>query len=284
MAVTTAVMKKTAAALLILVAAPGCFWFTTKDEGDKLRKQVDNLNKRTGATEATLGDKLKKLDESLDKATKFLSTSSANIGTEVEKLADQTAQLAAVNESLRHDIDALREEMGKQRADYEARMGTYAERMEALEKTVAALQAKATAPPPAADKDAMWSDAQKKLAAGQYGDARKDLRAFIQKFAQDAKADDAQFAIGESFYKEKDYEKAIAEYQRVIDGYPNGDMVDDAFLQAGLAALEMKWCVDAGAYLGELVRRYPQSAHVKTAKDKLAHIKKNAKNKNVCQT
>jgi TolA-binding protein len=82
--------------------------------------------------------------------------------------------------------------------------------MEALEKNVAALQAKATAPHPVADKDAMWSEAQKKLTAGQYGDARKDLRAFIQKFAQDAKADDAQFAIGESFFKEKDYAAAIA--------------------------------------------------------------------------
>jgi len=278
-----AVTARLGVALALLCAAPGCFWFTTKNEGAKLRKEVDNLKVRTTAQEASLGDKLKQLDTSLEKATKFLSTSSANIGTEVEKLADQVAQLSAVNESLRHDIDALREEMSKQRADYEARMGTYAERMEALEKAVAGLQTKAT-PPPTADKDAIWADAQKKLAAAQYGEARKDLRTFIQKFGQDAKADDAQFAIGDTFYKEKDYEKAIAEYQRVIDSYPNGDMVDDAFLQAGLAALDMKWCVDAGAYLGELVRRYPQSSLLKTAKEKLAHIKKNAKNKNVCQT
>jgi tol-pal system protein YbgF len=269
-----------ARAAVLLVFLPGCFWFTTKHEGDVLRRDVGDLKDRVGSQERVMGDKVKQLDDSLDKATRLLSRNSADLGTEVEQTADAVATLQAKNETMQREIDALREEIEKQRSAYEARLGTYAERMELLEKQLAAKQAT----PSPADKDALWSDAQKKLASAQYVDARKDLRAFVQKFGQDAKADDAQYLIGEAFRKEQEYEKAIAEFQRVIDSYPNGDMVDDAFLAAGLSALEMKWCVDAGAYLGELMRRYPQSPLVKQAKDRLTHIKKNAKNKNVCQT
>lgn len=274
-------MAMTRLVALVLVFTPGCFWFTTKHEGETLRRDVKNLKTTVDAQQASLGDKLKQLDESVEKATKLLSRNSADIGTEVEKMADEVATLKAQNESLRQELEAVRQEVLKQREQYEQRLGTYAERMEAVEKWVAARQEAVAA---AGDKEKIWSDAQKRMSESKWADARNGLRSFVQKFPQDARADDAQFMIGKTFQEEKDYEKAIAEYQRVIDSYPNGDMVDDAFLQAGLAALDMKWCVDAGAYLGELVRRYPSSPLVKQAKDKLAHIKKNAKNKNICQT
>jgi TolA-binding protein len=269
------------APLALLLLTPGCFWFTTKHEGDTLRRDVKELKTTVDAQQAALGGKMKQLDESVEKATKLLSRNSADIGTEVEKALDAIATLTAQNESLRQELEGVRQEVLKQREQYEQRLGTYAERMEAVEKYVAArMEAQAAA----GDKDKIWSDAQKKMADKSWADARTQLRSFIQKFPQDARADDAQFMVGKTFQEEKDHEKAIAEYQRVIDSYPNGDMVDDAFLQAGLAALDMKWCVDAGAYLGELARRYPSSPLVKQAKDKLAHIKKNAKNKTICQT
>jgi len=64
----------------------------------------------------------------------------------------------------------------------------------------------------------------------------------------------------------------------------SGDMVDDAFLAAGNAALSMKWCVDASAYLGELVRRFPDSPLAKDAKERLDYAKKNGRNKKICQS
>ena len=135
-----------------------------------------------------------------------------------------------------------------------------------------------------ADKDALFADASQKLQAENFADARKVFFEFQKKFAADARADNALFLIGESYAKEKNHEKAIAGYQRLIDQYPDGDMADDAFFAAGKAAEAMKWCTDARAYYGVLVRRFPKSNFVKEAQEKLRLLKKDAKNKNVCQS
>jgi tol-pal system protein YbgF len=148
-------------------------------------------------------------------------------------------------------------------------------RLDAIEK-----KSVGTAP---ADKDGLWTSAQQKLQERQYEPARKELRLYVQRFPQDARADDAQFAIGDSFVKEKQYENAIREFQRVIDGYPQSELADDAFYAAGNAAADMKWCTDARAYLGALQQRYPKSPLNKDAKKKLDYLKKQAKNKSVCQ-
>lgn len=271
-------------ALALLLAAPGCFWLTTKGEGSALRKDVTDLKGRVSKQEESVDTKVKQLDDSLEKATALLKRNSADVGAEVEALSKEMAALTGSIEGFRRDIEELRAQVAaltatnaQIRADYEQRLAAAEARVEALEKGAKVVT------PTAPDKDTLYANATTKLQAGQLTDARKDFRDYVKKYPQDAKADDAQYWVAESFYREKQYEKAIAEFQKVIDAYPDADMADDAFLQAGTAAADMKWCVDANAYFGELVRRYPKSTLVKTAKQKLEHLKKNAKNKDVCQ-
>ena len=145
-----------------------------------------------------------------------------------------------------------------------------------------AIEKKNVGPQVPADKEGLWASAQQKLQAGQYEPARRELRMYVQRFPQDARADDAQYAVGDSYLKEKQYENAIREFQRVIDTYATSDLADDAFYAAGGAAESMKWCTDARAYLGALVQRHPKSPLVKDAKKKLDRLKKEAKNKAVC--
>ena len=125
--------------------------------------------------------------------------------------------------------------------------------------------------------------AYQKLQAGQYADARRLFRTYVQTFPQDDKADNAQYFVGESFYKEKDYDHAIAEFQKVIDTWPKGDMAENAYMGAGSAALEEMECRVAKVYLTELLKHFPQSQFAKTAKAKLETIAKKAKDPKVCK-
>jgi TolA-binding protein len=297
---------RVASAALVLALAPGCFWFTTKDEGNRLRKDVSAIDERLAKKEADLDARVKQLDESLDKATKLLARNSADLGAEVEKLGQEQAklngQLADQRreiDSLRAEVAALKDENAKLRADYEARLAAAEQRIASLDGGKPATGGTGTGTGTGGtgtggtggtggdkpvDKDALLARADASLKAGQLTDARKDYLAFLKKYPQDAKADDAQYALGEIHYREKAYEKAIGEFQKVIDGYASGDMVDDALFRAGEAALEMKWCVDARAYFGVLVQKYPKSSLLKSAKAKLEYIKKNAKKKDVCAT
>jgi TolA-binding protein len=305
MGVAAQLGRRVVPGLLALALAPGCFWVTTKDEGNLLRKDVTSLQERMAKQEESVDERVKKLDESLDKATKLLTRNSADVGTDVEKLGKDQSQLNGQVqdmqrqvESMRAEVDALKQENAKLRSDYEARLAAAEQRLASFD---GAPTGKPGGTPPGGgekppggsvtspggsvlDKDALFARAKKSLDDGQLTDARRDYTDFLKRFGKDSKADDAQYALGEIFYREKAYEKAIGEFQKVIDGFADGDQADRALFRAGEASIEMKWCVDARAYFGVLVQKYPKSALVKNAKAKLDFIKKNAKKKDVCST
>jgi tol-pal system protein YbgF len=264
-----------------LLALSGCFWVTTKHDGEVMQQQIKNLDGRLATQEQTLGGRVKQLDDSIDKATKMLARSGADLGSRVDGFSDELAQFAGRLEMLQRSIDAARTELAQVKQDQQS----LATRMDSIERQLGITPGQPTSQPVVTvDKKVLFDGAYQKLQGGKFEDARKEFRLYVQAFPQDDKADDAAFYVGETFFRQKDYEKAIAEYQRVIDTWPKGDMADDAFLQAGLAAIEKGWCVDAGAYLGELIHKFPQSPLVKTAKSKLDYIKKNAKNAKVCKS
>ena len=88
-----------------------------------------------------------------------------------------------------------------------------------------------------------------------------------------ANADNAQFWIGETFFREKSYEKSILEYQKVIEKYPKGNKVPAALLEQGHAFLALGDKVNSRLIFEELVRKFPQTAEAKAASDKLKELR-----------
>ncbi len=276
------------AALTLALLLPGCFWVTTKHEGDTLRRDVGSLDGRVAKQEERIDDRVKQLDESLAKATKLLARSSADVGAEVEKLAADLAMLVGViqelrasGEAMRAEFSALRTENGALRKEFDSRMTEAEGRLDAVGKAGPATTL--VVPPVPLDKDASFAAAKEKLAAGALAEARRALREFAKTWPDDARADDALLLIAEAFTRELQHEKAIAELQRLIDAYPKSDKLAEAMFRAGLAAIELKTCLDARAYLGEVVARHAKSPHAREAKAKLEYLKKNAAKKSVCR-
>jgi len=129
----------------------------------------------------------------------------------------------------------------------------------------------------------LWSEAQAAMKGGRHEDARNALRQLLVKYPGDEKADDAQLARGESYYREKKFQESLGEFQRVFEKYPDSSLADDSAFRAGEAAEQLKWCTDARAYFGLLVQRWPRSDLIKKAKAKDADLKKAAKDKKKCQ-
>ena len=72
-----------------------------------------------------------------------------------------------------------------------------------------------------------------------YSGARNTFETLLKKFPQSDQADNAQFWIGETYYRENWYEKAILEYQKVIENFPKGNKVPAALLKQGMAFTEL---------------------------------------------
>lgn len=276
-----------AALLVVAAAAPGCFWATTKHEGELMNEQLKTLDVRVAKQEQSMDQRAKLLDESIDKATKLLTRNSADLGTQVDKFSEELARLTGRVADLQRTADGLRSDLtvaAQQKVDADARLAALTTRLEVLEKQLGIKAgATPTSQPVVFDKGALFDQAYQRLQAGQYAEARRLFRLFLLQAPEDERADNAQYWVGEAFYKEKDYERAIAEFQKVIDTYPKGDVADAAYLAAGSAALDELECRVAAAYLGELVKRFDKSPLVKSAKQKLDLIKKSAKNPKVCK-
>ena len=128
----------------------------------------------------------------------------------------------------------------------------------------------AKAPGTTADSEkAIYETARQSYDNGELDKARQHFQKLIQKYPKSENADNAQFWIGESYYREKWYERAILEYQTVLEKYPKGNKVPAAMLKQGLALLQIKEKSSARLILQELVKKYPKSSESKIAAKKL---------------
>jgi tol-pal system protein YbgF len=95
------------------------------------------------------------------------------------------------------------------------------------------------------------------------------LRRFVGKNPSSEFADKAQYWIGEAYFVQGDFERALKEYSRTIEQYPNGNKTPDAFLKSAMAYDELKEPGKATEILMELVERYPASSAATVANMKL---------------
>ena len=119
----------------------------------------------------------------------------------------------------------------------------------------------------------VYQSAKAAFDKGDFDRARQEFQSFLDKYPKSGNADNAQFWIGETYYREKWYEKAILEYQKVIENYPKGNKVQASHLKQGLAFFNLGDKTNSRLILRELVSKYPNSNEAKIAKQKLKEIK-----------
>jgi tol-pal system protein YbgF len=118
-------------------------------------------------------------------------------------------------------------------------------------------------------EEAAYQSAKQAYDKGNFNAAREEFQKFIKEFPKSKNVDNAQFWIGETYYREKWYEKAILEYQKVIEKYPKGNKVTASLLKQGFAFLNLGDKVNSRLILTELIKKYPKSNEAKIAERKL---------------
>jgi tol-pal system protein YbgF len=131
----------------------------------------------------------------------------------------------------------------------------------------------ATKVPKELAEDEIYRQAKQAFDQGNSDAARNKFKELIERYPKSDRADNAQFWIGEIYYREKWYEKAILEYQKVIENYPKGNKVPASLLKQGFAFLNLGDKANSRLILQELMKKYPKTNEAKIAKDKLKGIK-----------
>jgi TolA-binding protein len=262
----------TAGCLLAVVLVSGCLM--TTDQGDKIRDDISRLSKRMEAIEISTNDQMARLRKVLDEATGLLERNSADLGTKVARNESDIAALAGKLEEARHILDELQKQLATRLAALE----------ESQQKTSQAQQKiiERVAPSMPEDKEALWKEAQNRLAGGMREDARRFLRSFIQRFPNDPRAPQAELQVGQSFAQEFKHALAVAEYQAVMSRFGRSPEVPEAMWLLGESYVAMKYCTDAKAIFLDLSKRYPKSPRAPQVKERLRDIQKIAHNKDLC--
>jgi len=105
----------------------------------------------------------------------------------------------------------------------------------------------------------------------QYERAIQHFRTFQRKFPDSPLADDAQYWIGESYFLQRDYNRAILEFNDVLK-YRKGDKVPAALLRQAQAFLEIGDRTDARLIYQKLINDHPKSEEAREAQAQLQNL------------
>lgn len=230
------------------------------DEEQAMRNQVASLRAKTDA----LGEEMRLLNGKIEELQYALKQQQKGEGDRKQAKDDRFDSLAASLKSTDERIYRI-----EQYLNFES--SAKAAAVEDSEKSTP--QAVAAESPKAEIKeDEIYRLAKQSFDQGDSDAARKKFQELIERYPQSEQADNAQFWIGEIYYREKWYEKAILEYQKVIENYPKGNKVPASLLKQGFAFLNLNDKANCRLILEELIKKYPKTNEAKIAGDKLKEL------------
>ena len=118
----------------------------------------------------------------------------------------------------------------------------------------------------------LYSNGYRDLQTGKYDLARSEFRDYLKYYGTTDLAANAQFYIGEMAYKQKNYQDAVAEYDKVISNYPKSFRIAPTLLHRGMALVELGQKTSGIRDLRDVVRRFPGSEEDRYARAKLKEL------------
>ncbi len=197
----------------------------------------------------------------------------AELGQRVESLDEQVRELLGRVDALENRPAPAAPQPPAEIPRLERQVADLAARIAALESRPAPAPAPEArtpaAPEPKVSARDLYDRAYALYKQGKYEDARQAFLRFAERYPKTDLTDNAYFWIGETYYDQQQYEKAILAYDKVVQGFPNGDKVPSALLKQAFAFDAIGAPVDARILLKKLLREHPSSEQAAIARKKL---------------
>ncbi len=125
---------------------------------------------------------------------------------------------------------------------------------------------------PAPSADMLYSNGLRDITSGKYDLARQEFLDYLKYYSTTDLACNAQFYLGEIAYHQKQYQDAVAEYDKVLTLYPKGFKLEPARLKKGMALIELGQKTAGVRELREVIRRYPGTEEERAARARLKEL------------
>jgi tol-pal system protein YbgF len=226
-----------------------------------MRTIVDQTNSSLGKIEGTMG--------SLQKSVQDVQ---ANSGARLDTMSTQVQGLSDNLEEIKSRLGKLNQQL----VDLQNSVQSIDAKISGTSPAPATGTASPTAaaspssPPPSADT--LYSNGLRDITSGKYDLARSEFQEYLKFYGDTDLASNAQFYLGEIAYKQKQYQDAVAAYDKVLSNYPKSFKLAPARLRKGMALIELGQKTSAVRELREVVRRYPGTEEDRQARAKLKEL------------
>jgi tol-pal system protein YbgF len=277
--------------IIAFLSVTGCA--TTDDLSrvhSDLNRQIEVTNEKIASVEqgfAPLREEIAGLRNEIAKiheAIQLLRGSQAEGRAEMTDLREQLQQIRGTADGLRKDLSSAssrtvkREEEEKvlrEKLDNLTFKINFIENFLGIGKNEepAAAPAKEAAGKGRTDKESLYAAAYELFKEAKYEKSREAFENFLKQYPDTEFSDNAQFWVGECYYFEKKYEKAIVEYEKVTKNFPEGNKVPYALLKQGLSFLKLGDKASGKLLLQQVTKDYPNTSQARIARAKLLEIK-----------
>lgn len=287
-------------AFIFFLASSGCI--VPNRELVQLRDEVNELKKENAGllrSDENLSAKLLRLGKELasiksdfkkelDSARKGLSRAGADTGARLDSIQAEFQRLTGRFEEVKHfsektslGNEAFIESAESRMSAIEDKINDLGKRITDIADELAAIKLAVTQPAGEKEPDEakvppneLYKAGLNAVREGKTEEAREKFKQYLRDYPDGPLANNAQFWTGESYYNEKNYERAIIEYDDVIKKYPQGIKVPAAMLKQAMAFERIKDSKTAQALFKKLVKKYPDSEEARIAKKKIKKRKK----------
>ena len=131
---------------------------------------------------------------------------------------------------------------------------------------------KPATPPAGMQAEATYTNAYRDYVGGNYDLAMTEFTDYLKYFSTTQFAPNAQYYIGDIFYKRKEYDNAIIAFDAVLEHFSDNNKTPDAHLMKGRSLLALGKRDAASREFKEITARYPDSDASAKAKSLLKEL------------
>ncbi|MGC1483310.1 MAG: tol-pal system protein YbgF [Candidatus Acidiferrum sp.] len=228
-------------------------------------------------------DNVGKLNATMGSVQKSVQDVQANSGARLDTMSTQVQGLSDNLEEIKSRLGKLNQQLVDLQSavqNIDAKMSGSAP-ASATPGTAPPLASNGTSMPapssaagssPAPSADMLYSNGLRDITSGKYDLARQEFQDYLKYYSDTDLASNAQFYLGEIAYSQKQYQQAVAEYDKVLTVYPKSFKLAPALLKKGMALIELGQKTPGVRDLREVVRRYPGTEEERRARSKLKEL------------
>ena len=244
---------------------------------EEIKKHLDEIEKKAGVQ---LSSKISATEKALSETEKKLRKNQADVAADMTSIRSDFQVLTGRFEETKYAVQkglqeekASKEEANRRHKDVFQTLEDLQKRIAAIEQSLLLLrqgkEAGKEKPAEAPSLEDAYKDAYETYQKGDYASAREKFKKYLEAYPGTKYSENAMYWIGESHYSEKEYEKAIVEFDDVGKKYPDGTKAPAALLKQGMAFSALGDKKSANAIFKKLTEKYPKSEQADVARKKL---------------